>query len=60
MMYKIFLCLAAIALTLLCLACNLHILKGYHPDNVLEEFVENEIEHYTGLELDLSPKYPEK
>lgn len=55
MIQKILFLITGLALILLCSACNWKILKGYNPDNVLEEFAEKEIEHYTGLELDFSP-----
>lgn len=34
--------------------------KAYPEDNAAEEFVEDEIEKYTGITLDLSPASPEK
>jgi hypothetical protein len=35
------------------------IFKSYRPDNICEEIVEEVIEHYSGISLDLSPNSPE-
>lgn len=35
--------------------CSCTMLKGYRPDNIGEEFVEDFIENYTGFDIDLTP-----
>lgn len=40
---------------LIALNSGCSIWKGYTPDNQSEELIEGIIDHYTGLNLDLSP-----
>lgn len=41
-------------------ACNFSWWKDYPEDNIVEEVVEDIIEHETGVDIDLSPNTPEK
>ena len=36
------------------------LLENYPDDNIFEEAIENKIEDWTGFDLDLSPRSPEK
>lgn len=39
----------------------IEVIKGSYPhDNIAEEILENKIEDWTGIDLDLTPSSPEK
>ncbi len=40
--------------------CNFKFWKNYNEDNIVEEMVEDFIEHKTGIDIDLSPGSEEK
>lgn len=51
----ILLCLAACAI-----GCGVYKWSSYPQDNIVEEIAEEVLEHYTGIDIDVTPATPEK
>lgn len=56
---KIGLTISFVAFAIAIVGCNLKFWKNYNEDNIIEEMVEDIIEHRTGIDIDLSPQTPE-
>lgn len=43
----------------LCVGCGVFKWSNYPQDNILEEIGEEVLEHYTGIDIDVTPSSPE-
>lgn len=59
-MIKLFLVSGLVICVIMLAACGTYFWKSYPQDNVVEEAIEDLIEHKTGIEIDLTPFSKEK
>ena len=59
-MAKLFLVVGLIISVIMVASCGTYFWKSYKQDNVIEEAIEDLIEHKTGIDLDLTPHSKEK